>query len=112
METIVEERRTHLGRETQRQWSDRAIERTTPCLVGLYAVVTLLAHALHPDGKVPVQWAAWYPKSHATFTDVVAVVRRHFWGDFSYSTSAHAPDLVAIPRAELSRLVQALCYAH
>jgi hypothetical protein len=112
IETTFEESRTHLGLETQRQWSDRAIERTTPCLLGLYSVVTLLAHALHPDGKIPVRGAAWYPKSHATFADVLAVVRRHLWGDFSYSTSAHAPDLVGIPRSELSRLVQAVCYAH
>ncbi len=112
IETTFEERRAHLGLETQRQWSDRAIERTTPCLLGLYSVVTLLAHALHPDGKVPIQRAAWYPKSHATFADVLAVVRRHLWGDWSSSTSTHAPDLVGIPRSELSRLVQAVSYAH
>ena len=112
IDTTVEESRTHLGLETQRQWSDRAIERTTPWLFGLYSVVALLAHARHPDGKVPIQRAAWYPKSHATFAEVLAVVRRHLWGDFRYSTSAHAPDLVGIPRAELSRLVQAVCYSH
>jgi DDE superfamily endonuclease len=112
IETTFEESRTHLGLETQRQWSDRAIERTTPCLFGLYSVVTLLAHALHPDGKVPVQRAAWYTKAHATFADVLAVVRQHVWGHFSYSTSAYAPDLVGIPRSELSRLVQAVCYSH
>jgi hypothetical protein len=112
IETTFEESRTHLGLETQRQWSDRAIERTTPCLFGLYSVVTLLAYALHPDGKVPVQRAAWYPKSHVTFAGVLAVVRRHLWGDFSYSTSAYALDLVGISRSELSRLVQAVCYSH
>jgi hypothetical protein len=53
IETTFEESRTYLGLETQRQWSDRAIERTTPCLFGLYSVVALLAHALHPDGKIP-----------------------------------------------------------
>jgi hypothetical protein len=112
IETTFEESRAHLGLETQRQWSDRAIERTTPCLLGLYSVVALLAHALHPDGKIAVQGAAWYPKAHATFADVLAVVRQHLWGDLSYSTSAHAPDLVGIPRSELSRLVQAVCYSH
>jgi hypothetical protein len=112
IETTFEESRAHLGPETQRQWSDRAIERTTPCLLGLYSVVALLAHALRPDGKVNVQGAAWYPKAHATFTDVLAVVRQHLWGDLSSSTSTHAPDLVGIPRSELSRLLQAVCYAH
>ena len=112
IDTTCEESRTHLGLETQRQWSDRAIERTTPCLFGLDSVVPLLAHALYPDGKIPVQRAAWYPKSHATFADVLAVVRWHLWSDLSSSTSTHAPDLVGIPRSELSRLVQAVCYAH
>ena len=112
IETTCEESRAYLGLETQRQWADRAIERTTPCLLGLYSVVTLLAHALHPDGKVPILRAAWYPKSQATFTDALAVVRRHIWGDLSSSTSTHAPDLVGIPRSELSRLLQAVSYAH
>jgi hypothetical protein len=112
IETTFEESRAHLGVETQRQWSDQAIARTTPCLFGLYSVVTLLAHALHPDGKIPVQRTAWYDKSHATFADVLAAVRRPLWGDFSYSTSARDPDCVEIPKSELYRLVQAVCYAH
>jgi DDE superfamily endonuclease len=112
IETTFEESRTHLGLETQRQWSDRAIERTTPCLFGLYSVVALLAHALHPDGKVPVQRTAWYAKSHATFADILAVVRQHIRGTLSYSTSPDAPDLVRIPRSDLLRLAQAVCYSH
>jgi hypothetical protein len=112
IETTFEESRAHLGLETQRQWSDQAIERTTPCLFGLYAVTALLAHALYPEGKIPLQTTAWYAKSHATFADVLAAVRHHLWGTFSYSTSAHAPDLVRIPRSDLLRLAQAVCYAH
>ena len=110
--TTCEESRAHLGLEPPRQWSDRAIERTTPCLLGLYSVVALLAQALHPAGKVHVQGAAWYPKAHATCADVLAVVRQHRWGELSASTLAHAPDLVRIPTAELSRLVQAVCYSY
>jgi DDE superfamily endonuclease len=112
IETTFEESRAHLGLETQRQWSDQAIARTTPCVFGLYSVVTLLAQALHPDGKVPVRRTAWYDKSQATFADVLAAVRRHLWGGFSYSTSARDPDLVEIPWSDLDRLAQAVCYAH
>ena len=43
IETTFEESRAHLGFETQRQGSDLAIERTTPCLLSLYSLVTLLA---------------------------------------------------------------------
>jgi hypothetical protein len=112
IETTFEESRAHLGLENQRQWTDRAIERTTPCLLGLYSVVALLAHALHPDGKVPIHTTAWYHKSQATFADILAAVRRHCWGDFNYSTSAHNPDILEIPRADLNRLAYAVCYSH
>lgn len=77
IETTFEESRTHLGLETPRQWSERAIESTTPCLFGLYSVVALLDHALHPDGKISLHRTAWYDKPQATFADVLAAVRRH-----------------------------------
>jgi hypothetical protein len=47
MEVTFEEARAHLGLETQRQWSDRAIARTTPVLLGLFSVVTLAAVRCH-----------------------------------------------------------------
>jgi hypothetical protein len=40
IETTFQEVREHLGVETQRQWSDLAILRTTPALLGLYSLVT------------------------------------------------------------------------
>jgi hypothetical protein len=43
VEVTFEECRRHLGVETQRQWSDRAIARTTPVLLSLFSLVTLLA---------------------------------------------------------------------
>ena len=45
-ETTFEEARRHLGMETQRQWSDLAILRTTPALLGLFSLVTLWASQL------------------------------------------------------------------
>jgi hypothetical protein len=44
LESTFQEVRTHLGVETQRQWSEWAILRTTPALLGLFSLVTLLAH--------------------------------------------------------------------
>src|SRR4051795_3507572 len=43
VEPTFQEARRHLGFETQRQWSDRAIHRTTPLLLGLFSLVTLWA---------------------------------------------------------------------
>jgi hypothetical protein len=109
IEVTFEESRAHLGVETQRQWSDAAIERSTPCLLGLYSVVVLLGQALHPDGAIPVQQAAWYPKRQATFSDVLATVRRQCWSGLTFQTSASHPDLCLVSRCDLLRLIQAAC---
>ncbi len=58
LEVTFEESRAQLGIETQRQWSDLAIERTTPILFGLSSLVALFGQALHPDGHIPVTQAA------------------------------------------------------
>lgn len=51
--------RAHLGVETQRQWSDKAIiGRTTPALMGLYGLVTLWADDLLRQGAKPQPEAA------------------------------------------------------
>lgn len=110
LEVSYEESRAHLGIETQRQWSDLAIERTTPCLLGLYSLVVLLGQAFHPDGQIPLQQAAWYPKTQATFSDVLATVRRQVWGGLTFQTSAADPALCLVPREDLMRLVQAAWY--
>jgi hypothetical protein len=75
-EVTFEEARRHLGIETQRQWSPKAIARATPALLGLFSLVTLMTHALCPDGKVPIGTAAWYDKREATFSDCLALIRR------------------------------------
>lgn len=77
VETTFEEGREHLGWETQRQWSDWAIERTTPCLLGLFSRVVLLTHKLQPYGKAPTLTAAWRSKPKATFSDCLILVRKH-----------------------------------
>ena len=48
VEVTFQEARAHLGVETQRQWSDKAIARTTPCLLALFSIVTLLAARSRP----------------------------------------------------------------
>ena len=58
VEVTFEEVRAHLGMETQRQWSDLAIARTTPTLLGLFSLVTLLAHHLQSQSPLRVRQAA------------------------------------------------------
>jgi len=109
LEVTFEEGRAHLGIETQRQWSDRAIERSTPLLFGLYSLVTLFGRALHPDGQIPIAQAAWYHKHTATFRDVLALVRRHVWSQGTFPTSPIDPGVVLVPRSTLERLWVAVC---
>ena len=109
LEVTFEESRAQLGIETQRQWSDLAIERSTPLLFGLYSLVTLFGRALHPDGQIPVAQAAWYRKQTATFRDVLAVVRRLLWGQGTFPTSPTDPAVVLVPRSTLERWSKALC---
>lgn len=109
LEVTFEEGRAHLGIETQRQWSDLAIERSTPLLFGLYSLVTLFGRALHPEGHLPVAQAAWYHKQAATFRDVLAVVRRRLWDLGTFSTLPTDPAVVLVPRASLERWSLAIC---
>ena len=109
LEVTFEEGRAHMGIETQRQWSDLAIERTTPLLFGLYSLVILFGHALHPDGQIPITQAAWYRKPTATFRNVLAAVRRSLWGMETFPTSRTHPDVVLVPRSTLERWSVAIC---
>ncbi len=79
LEVTFEEARAHLGIETQRQWSDLAILRTTPALLGLFSLVTLFAHHLLQGQQLATRQAAWYAKEVPTFSDTLAYVRQHLW---------------------------------
>lgn len=111
MEVTFEEARAHLGVETQRQWSDLAIARTTPCLFGLYSIVTLLAQHLLTTERVYLRNAAWYRKPQATFSDTMASVRRWLWSHEYFSTSHNETDMIKIPRPLVDRFIDSLCYA-
>ncbi len=110
VEVTFAEVRRHLGVETQRQWSDLAIARTTPCLLALFSLVTLWANDLFVRGLVQPRRAAWYAKSNITFSDAIAAVRRQIRIRQAFSTSPPAHDMIEIPRALHDSLIQASCY--
>jgi hypothetical protein len=110
IEVTFEEMRAHLGLETQRQWSVRAIERTTPCLFGLFSLVVLMAQRLHP-GSLPVQQSGWYSKPEATFSDVLAAVRGHLWGARNNAYSPENGQTCLIPMQLWRQVQQVLAYA-
>jgi hypothetical protein len=87
VEVTFQEARAHLGVETQRQWSDRAIARTTPSLLALFSLVTLLAARLPARERQRTAATAWYPKPQPTFSDALAAVRHAIWREQSLVTS-------------------------
>jgi DDE superfamily endonuclease len=111
LEVTFHEARAHLGVETQRQWSDRAIQRTTPALLGLFSLVTLLAHERLQGHALPARQAAWYTKPLPTFVDTLALVRRELWAVPVFSLSSQSTDMIEIPRSRWDRMTDALAYA-
>lgn len=111
LEVTWQEARAHLGMETQRQWNARAIARTTPALLGLFSLITLLAGQLTQEHTLPVRQAVWYRKPLPTFADAIAIVRRHLWTSTHFYMSPAKADMVEIPGALLNRLTETLCYA-
>ena len=110
LEVTLHEAREHLGMETQRQWSDLAILRTTPALLALFSLVTLLAHQHTRRRKLPIRQAAWYHKPRPTFSDALALVRRQIWEHACFSIVAPRGDRTKLPAAIENRLLSALCY--
>jgi hypothetical protein len=111
VEVTFQEVRAHLGVETQRQWNDWAILRTTPALLGLFSFVTLLAHRLVKGGKLPVRQAAWYTKRLPTFSDALGVVRQSLWRRVSFRMSHRKTNMQKRKSSILERYADALCYA-
>jgi hypothetical protein len=111
LEVTWQEARAHLGMETQRQWNELAIARTTPALLGIFSLVTLWAGQLAQEHALPVRQAVWYRKLQPTFADAIAVVRQHLWLSTHFYMSPAKADMVEIPCALLNRLTDTLCYA-
>ena len=111
LEVTFEEAREHLGMETQRQWSDLAIARTTPVILGLFSLVVMLAGRLRPDGQVPILTTAWYQKTEATFSDCLALVRKHLWNSNVHKMSAQKADVFSLSAKDWEHLLSCLSAA-
>jgi hypothetical protein len=121
VEVTCAETRGHLGIETQRQWSDPAIHRTTPLLLGLFSLVTLWACELAAHtGRLPVLGAAWYKNPDPTFSDCLAAVRRVLWAEEAvrpilwrddFPTWRSRPRTAEKPRPLQQRLAELTSYA-
>jgi hypothetical protein len=108
VEVTCEEGRAHLGLETQRQWSNQAIARTTPVLLALFSLVSLLARRLSQDGQIPVPMTAWYHQEEPTCSDCLAVVRRHLWRARYVGHSTPQTEFVQCPLDAFEHLLSGL----
>jgi hypothetical protein len=111
VEVTFAEVRAHLGVETQRQWSDKAILRSTPALLGLFSIITLFAHDLSKSRNLKIRTAAWYAKALPTFSDAIAAVRREIWAHQICFTSRQRRDRIEILQHTWHRMQNALAYA-
>ena len=111
VEVTFREVRDHLGVETQRQWSDKAIARTTPCLLALFSIVTLLAARLGHHARLRVSTAAWYHKKRPTFADTLAAVRRQFWREQGLLLSPQQTEVRKLRPGLRHGIAYALCHA-
>lgn len=115
LEVTFEETREHLGVETQRQWSDKAIARSTPVLMGLYSLVCLMGNRLGQEELLKVEETAWYQKKHATFSDMLRAVRMTIWrenliirkAEISPSVENIGPEMEEWAAAIVKRMLQA-----
>jgi hypothetical protein len=111
LEVTFEETRRHLGIETQRQWTEKAIARTTPALLGLFSLITLWATDLFNQAHRLPRQAAWYSKTSLTFADALAAVRMRLWWPEGFAMSRSGKEHVKIPTTLFERLTDTLCYA-
>src|SRR5215210_5761311 len=113
MEATFQEVRQRLGFETQRHWSELAVRRTAPVLLGLFSMVTLFAHRyMAKKSANVVRGAAWYEKQRPTFSDALALVRKELWArEANFCGSYAETDTVKVPRVLVERLTDTVCYA-
>ena len=111
VEVTFEETRKHLGVETQRQWSDKAIQRTTPALMALFSIITLWADYLYKHNSLSLKTYAWYQKSHPTFSDAIASVKDRIWRDQKFLTSLKTEDVYNLNSKWLEHLISMACHA-
>jgi hypothetical protein len=91
LETTFQQAREHLGLETLRNWSRRAVGRSVPMLLGLYSLVVIW-FALHVEE--PERFCLerpWYKKSRITFSDMLAAAQGEIMGELLFQRPENAP---------------------
>lgn len=101
----------HLGVETQRQWSDQAIARTTSCLLDLFSLATRLVARLTTQAREAIATGAWYRKRRPTFSETIAAMRGEFWREQGFAMSYPSSKMRKLQRALRAGFTYAVCNA-
>ncbi len=89
----------------------QAVARTTPCLLALFSIVTLLATRLPARQRRQITATAWYVKPQPTFSDALAAVRRAIWREQALATSPRRTQGSKRRRVLPAPWAYALCHA-
>ncbi|WP_422931733.1 hypothetical protein [Singulisphaera sp. PoT] len=109
LECTFQEGRAHLHSESTRGWSRRTVLHTTPCLLGLYSVVTLLYDALPAPARVG---GIDRPgKESVTFSDALCAVRLRLWSEGLFREAGFDSGLEKLPTPLRELLCRALAPA-
>jgi len=94
-------------------WSDKAIQRTTPLLMGLYSILILIAIKMNKVRALVVhETTSWYDKQgELTFTDIIVIVRREIWSKRYFSKSANNDEFEKFSGQEIEHLIYQLSLA-
>ena len=113
IEVTFEETRAHLGVETQRQWSDSAILRTTPILMALFSLISILANEFfnQDPGCLTINGASWYKKDHVTFSDAHLLVKQKIINSLYFNKSTKKCDMLKFKTHDFTELINTLLMA-
>ena len=74
----------------------------------LFSLVCLMALRMLEDGPLPVNLAVWYKKRDATFSDILAFVRRAIWARKYFVNSKSGSDRLELSCRDLDALLDQL----
>ena len=91
LETTFQEAREHLGLETLRNWSEKAVKRSVPFLLRLYSLIVVW-FALHVEEPERFRLdRPWYKKPSVTFSDMLSAARGNILGELPFQRPQCAP---------------------
>ncbi len=108
IEVTFEEMRAQLGFEEQRHWSEKAIDRSTPCLFGMFSIIVLIGIKLYPK-ELPTRYSIWEEKEEASFGDVLGAIRIYIWEEQGIEKVSELGEEIQMPKEVWQAVLAILC---